>query len=319
MSINLRTGQPGHGKSYSAIVEIYEALQRGQWVVTNVPLTDGWASTMARANIFRRLRGRRFLEQTAARYQSRMYFVEDLTELRRIRLPPCGKCKGCVKGPGCQKEGRGKALLDEAHQWLNARTWDADETGSVDSKTQKAMTKAEAIRRRLDIVRFFATHRHRGWDVELLTQDEANLDTQVRRLYETHTHLKNMRRFKLGGVLPIVPFNLFIAVTTWHDVDKTRLGVKMYPLNKKLARCYDTFGAGRFDDEDGDAIYLGNLLVDDELGRLSLEHTQLADQAIADAGLLALPELVAANGRTDGPGVAEAVRTGAATTPREHQ
>lgn len=262
MPIDLLTGAPGHGKSYSAVRRIRDSLERGQIVVSNVPLVDlrtaaeldagdppTWALVMARSNPFRRLIPGRVLA-TAHGYAERFYFVDDLAQLRRLVLPPCGKCRGCRRGPGCQKEGRGHAVLDEAHQWLNARTWDADETG-------QATTKAQAVRRRLDIVRYFATHRHRGWQITLVTQDDANLDKQVRSLFETHTHLKNLRRFKLLGLLPVVPVNVFVAVTHWHDNDKTRLGVESYLLSRKLARCYDTFGAGRHLADDPDAIHLG--------------------------------------------------------------
>lgn len=262
MSINLRTGQPGHGKSYGCVRVIRDSLERGEYVATNIRLTDlrtpaeisagelpTWATVMARTNWIRRLVPGR-ARKVAARYAERVYFIEDLTEMRRLRLPPCGKCRGCKHGPGCQQEGRGRAVLDEAHQWLNARTWDADETG-------QASTKAEAVRRRLDIVRFFATHRHMGWNIELITQDEGNLDRQVRTLFEYHTHLKNLRRYRVLGLFPIVPVNVFVAVTHWHDNDKSRLGVETYLLNKKLARCYDTFGAARALDEDPDAIWLG--------------------------------------------------------------
>lgn len=252
MSINLRTGQPGHGKSYGAVRCIRDSLERGEWVATNIPLVEGWAQTMAATNWFRRLIPGR-VAKVAAAYESRMYFVEDLAVMRRLVLPPCGKCRGCRNGPGCQKEGRGRAVLDEAHQWLNARTWDADETG-------QGATKAESVRRRLEIVRFFATHRHRGWHIELVTQDDGNLDRQVRTLFETHTHLKNLRKFKVLGILPIVPMNLFVAVTHWHDNDKTRLGVESFLLNRRLARCYDTFGAARALENDPDAIFLGREL-----------------------------------------------------------
>jgi hypothetical protein len=248
VSINLRTGAPGHGKSYGAVRCIRDALDSGEWVATNIPLVPGWARVMARTNWVRRLIPGRVAKVTAD-YERRMYFVDDLAVMRRLVLPPCGKCRGCRHGPGCQKEGRGRAVLDEAHQWLNARTWDADETG-------QASTKAEAVRRRLDVVRFFATHRHRGWHVELVTQDEQNLDRQVRTLFETHTHLKNLRRFKLLGILPVVPFNVFVAVTHWHDNDKTRLGVQGFMLSKQLARCYDTMGAARALERSADAIYL---------------------------------------------------------------
>jgi hypothetical protein len=267
VSINLRTGQPGHGKSYGAVRCIRDSLERGEWVATNIPLVDGWALVMARTNLFRRLWPGR-VAKTAAAYEARMFPVEDLAVMRRLVLPPCGKCRGCRKGPGCQKEGRGRAVLDEAHQWLNARTWDADETG-------QASTKAESVRRRLDIVKFFSTHRHRGWHVELVTQDEQNLDRQVRGLFETHTHLKNMRRFKILGLIPILPFNFFVEVTHWHDNDKTRLGVSSYLLSRKLARCYDTFGAARALEADPDAIFLGRQL-HDELAADVAEIEELA-------------------------------------------
>lgn len=249
MSITLCTGQPGHGKSYRAVRAIHEALEAGQYVATNVPLTDGWALTMARANIFRRV-SRKRCERVATEFERRMHFVDDLTLLRRLRIPACGTCKGCRKGPGCQREGRGWAILDEAHQWLNARTWDADETG-------QATTKAESVRRRLEIVKFFSTHRHFGWNIRLITQDENNLDRQVRGLFEYHEHLKNLRKFKPLG-FPLLPFHFFVAVTTWHDNDKSRQGVQTYLLNKRLAGCYDTFGAARHLEDDPDAILLGS-------------------------------------------------------------
>jgi hypothetical protein len=262
VSIDLTVGQPGHGKSYRAVRLIRDALESGMFVVSNINLLDlrtqaevdageppTWAMTMAKTNWFRRVipgRARKVAERNASRF----VHADDLTQLRRYRLPACGKCQGCRRGPGCQKENRGLAVLDEAHQWLNARTWDADETGQTS-------TKAEAVRRRLDIIKFFATHRHFGWKIVLITQDEANLDRQVRGLFEVMTHLKNLRRYKVLGLFPIVPFNVFVAVTHWHDNDKSRLGVETYLLNKKLARCYDTFGAARDLEDAPDAIWLG--------------------------------------------------------------
>jgi hypothetical protein len=252
VSINLRTGAPGHGKSYSSVVEIRDALEAGLYVVTNVPLVEGWPLTMARTNPFSRLIPGR-CQQKAVQFERRLYQLHDVAELPRIRVPACGRCPGCKKGKGCRREGRCKAVLDEVHRWLNGRTWDADDTG-------QGLTRAQAITRRKAINDWFSTHRHFGFEIDLITQDESNLDKQVRGLFETHTHLKNLRRFKLFGLIPIVPFNLFVAVTHWHDSDKTRLGVKSYLLNKKLANCYDTFGAARESDDElyrDDLIWLG--------------------------------------------------------------
>jgi hypothetical protein len=244
------TGAPGHGKTYGAVRKIRDALEAGKWVATNVELHDGWAVTMARTNWIRRLIPGRCARMAAA-FEERVYTSHDLTELRRLRLPACGKCQGCRNGQRCKRESRGVAVLDEAHNWLNSRTWDADETG-------QATTKAEAVRRRLDIVRFFSQHRKLGWDVYLITQDEANLDRQVRSLFEYHVHLKNLRRYKLFGLFPIVPVPLFVAVTTWHDNEKSRLGVESFLLNRKLAGCYDTTATSHgLVHDDQDSIWLG--------------------------------------------------------------
>jgi hypothetical protein len=250
VSIYLRTGQPGHGKSYGAIRVIREALENGQYVATNIELRDGWATTMARTNWFRRMIPGR-VAKVAARFEARTYVTHDLGEFARLRLPPCRKCDQCRKGMRCRKEGRGRLVLDEAHNWLNARTWDADETG-------QAKTRAEATARRLQVVRLFSQHRKLGWHVDLITQDEQNLDRQVRALFEYHVHLKNLRRFRLFGLLPVVPFNVFVAVTTWHDRDKSRLGVETFLLNRKLASCYDTTATSHgLELDDPNAIWLG--------------------------------------------------------------
>ena len=250
MSIYLRTGNPGHGKSYGAIRVIRDALDRGEWVATNIVLREGWAETMARTNLFRRMVPGR-VAKTAASYEARMHVSHDLGEFSRLRLPECGKCSGCVRHGKCHKEGRGRLVLDEAHNWLNSRTWDADESG-------QGRTKAQAVQARMDIVRLFSQHRKLGWHVDLITQDELNLDRQVRGLFEYHVHLKNLRRYRALGIFPVVPCNVFVAVTTWHDNEKSKLGVETFLLNKKLAGCYDTTATSHgLDYHAPDAIWLG--------------------------------------------------------------
>jgi hypothetical protein len=250
MSIYLRTGQPGHGKSYGAVRVIRDALESGLWVATNIELREGWALVMAKSNLFRRfIPGR--VRKVAADYERRCYVTHSLDEFSRLRLPPCGRCDQCRAGLRCRREGRGRMVLDEAHNWLNSRTWDHDESG-------QSRNRRESVNARLQIVRLFSQHRKLGWHIDLITQDEQNLDRQVRSLFEYHVHLKNLRRFRLLGIVPIVPFNLFVAVTTWHDNDKSRLGVDMFTLNRKLARCYDTTATSHgLDLDDPDAIHLG--------------------------------------------------------------
>ena len=229
------TGAPGSGKSYYAVRAIVEALDKGKLVATNIQLADGWAHRTARANVIRRLIPGR-VARTAALYESRTFITADLEDLFRVRLAGDG-------------EARGVMVLDEAHNWINARTWDSDETG-------KAAGKGEAVRRRLAIVRFFSQHRKLGWDILLITQDEANIDRQVRSLFEYHVKLKNVRNFKVMGIR-ICPCNLFIALWFWNDKSKTRVKVQSYRLVKPIARLYDTMALSHgLEDDELDPIVL---------------------------------------------------------------
>jgi zona occludens toxin len=223
------TGTPGSGKSYASVRLIAEAVEKGKPVATNVPLREGWEYTLARRNPLRR--GRAGIEARAARYRSMVYVSEDVMDLLRVRL----------RGEG---EGRGVLVLDEAHRALNARKWDA----------AVGMTRDEAIEARDELIRFFSGHRHYGFDVYILSQDEQNVDKQVRTLGEYLVRLKNVKRLKPWGI-PLVPFNLFIAIWVWNDKAKTIAKRQVYFLNKSIAGMYHTHALQGVDMRE-DAIWL---------------------------------------------------------------
>ncbi len=236
--LQLVTGPPGTGKTYRSVRKHLEALQEGRYVASNVRLQDGWALVFARENYVDRFtdfwrKGKPAVEAKAVEYERRTFISGDLDELFALRLPRCGKCKGCRRDKNCQREGRGLMILDEAHEWLNARMWDIDHSG-------QKLSREDSVQNRLKVVKFFALHRKLGWDVDLVTQSEKRLDNQVRDNFEYHTHLKNMRKFKIWGVLPIVPFNWFWAITDWHASGGERVGIKSYLLVKRVADQYDT-------------------------------------------------------------------------------
>jgi hypothetical protein len=230
--IALVVGAPGAGKSYYCVSEILDALEAGKYVATNVELMPGWALAMAKSNFLRRLVPGR-VRKTAADYERRLHVTHDLDELFRLRLQPCGSCGGCKRGARCSKEGRGRMILDEAHNWMNSRNWrDGD---------------------RDVIVRFFTQHRKLGWDVYLISQDENNLDRQVRTLYEYLVKLRNLRRYKVLGI-PIVPFNFFLAIWTWNDRSGSIVKRQGRRLRRKIARLYDTMATSHGLDDDVDTI-----------------------------------------------------------------
>lgn len=205
--IALVTGPPGSGKSYYAVRKAVDSLERGKFVITNVPMTPDWQDKVADHHPLRWvIPGRR--RKLKAQWRGRlMHIGDDFSALRRIRM----------KG---SKEGRGVVVLDEAHVWMNSRLWRDDD--------------------RLDIVNWFSMHRKLGFDVYLITQDANNIDRQVRALFEYHVHLRNLRMMKVAGV-PVSPINLFLAIWKWHAAKGAVVKREAYRLNwtKKL---YDTMG-----------------------------------------------------------------------------
>jgi hypothetical protein len=179
-----------------------------------------------------------------------LYVAPELGELFSLRL----------RGRG---EGRGVMVLDEAHYWLNARNWGADD--------------------REAIVTFFTQHRKLGWDVYLIVQDAEMIDKQVRRLIEFHVELKNLRRVKVClGLLPLSPVNLFLANWWWHGMRHVK------PVKRELnrltwqRRLYDTTQLHHGIEQDGDADALWLPRQPDDAGALAASASESAGAPVED-------------------------------------
>lgn len=202
--ITILQGSPGHGKSYTLIKEIADTVHKGEPVATNVPLRDDWPEVMAKHfTLLSRWRPKR-MARKADEFRCLVFISEDIEDLLRVRL----------KGT---KEGRGKLVIDEFHREANTRTLHKD-------SNRKALVNA------------MSGHRHYGWNVLLSTQDDGNIDTQIRGLQEFNSVVRNFKRMPWAPIW----FNLFLRVTRWNDRKKTKAGVQVYGLSKSLARLYDT-------------------------------------------------------------------------------
>jgi len=175
------TGTPGSGKSFYAVRKIADSVTRGKLVATNVPLEAGWSLEIAKRHTPLAFLRRGRVKKRARLYESRVYLLQDMSELVNIRL----------RGTG---EGRGIAVLDEAHEWVNSRMW-----------------KDEG---RATMVAWFSKHRHYGWDVYLITQYLDSIDKQIRDRVEWHVVLRNLKAVKLMGIR-LFWFNLFLAIHVW--------------------------------------------------------------------------------------------------------
>lgn len=213
--ITILTGSPGHGKSYTSVKMIDEFVHSGKYVVTNVPLRSDFAEQMSiHHTIFGRWR-KKTVTKRAEKIASNVHVCQDLSDIMRVRF----------EGKG---EGRGKVVIDESHREMNVR-------GSRSVKTDEG-------RKRKDIVNYASGHRHYGADLVLITQAIGNLDLQVRNLTEFHAEVRNFRRMPLLGLLAkLFPGGqLFLRTTVWNDRAKSKAGLSVYGLSKRLANLYDT-------------------------------------------------------------------------------
>lgn len=216
-------GVPGAGKSFTCVAEIVEALEQGKCVITNVELEPGWEKIAARSNFVRRcIPGA--VAKAEARYLDRVFVATSLEELMRVRIAG-------------EKEGRCLAIFDEAHNWMNARTWANED--------------------RAPVVRWFTQHRKLGFDVYLVTQRAENIDLQVRALCEYRVTLSNLKRQRMMGIRPI-PFNIFRQHWRWEGGNEKAVAkIKFRRLNKKVARLYNTLALSHgLEADDFEPIYL---------------------------------------------------------------
>lgn len=240
-------GPPGAGKSYYAVRKVAQALLAGKIVATNVELADDLGEQLARRNPWRRISKAR-TSAKAKEIRSRLWQTDSLDELFRLRLAGRG-------------ESRGVMVLDEAHSWMNARSW-----GKEDREA---------------IVKWFTRHRKLGWDVYLISQDAEMIDKQVRGLAEYVVALRNLRKAKVHGI-PVSPVNLFVAVWRWHAIGSTVVKREAYMLGADR-RLYDTYQLLFGDDDDADGhIWLPRRTFE-ELPPPSPAAVSAADPSDADA------------------------------------
>jgi hypothetical protein len=211
------TGKPGGGKTWLGMRGLCDALVRGIPVATNINMVEGWELALARRSPVARAAGRKAVERRRQKIVRNVFVAADIKEIMRVKLAGEGESRGLV-------------VLDEAAQWLNARTWSDDD--------------------REVITEWFRIHRHLGWDIHLVTQELDFIDKQVRELVEEEVRVRNIKRAKLAGI-PLSPVAAFVGVNSWAGGSKTKRHVnkrELFFLDSRRA-LYKTLG--RADHWDG--------------------------------------------------------------------
>lgn len=222
--IRLVTGPLGTGKSYYGVKMAVEALRSGRMVATNFDMVDDWVDQVVRhGHIFKNTRK---LDERVEAYKKRYVRIHTMEDLRKLRVRPAPPYAREVEpDKWVVREGMLVVILDEAHRWMNARSWSREG--------------------REHLLEYFALARKRGMTVYLIAQRSQNLDVQVRELFEDHISLKNLKRSMRAFGIPICPWNIFIAGWTNHAYPGECIRTDRYRLGWEK-RLYDTMDTVSF-------------------------------------------------------------------------
>lgn len=96
---------------------------------------------------------------------------------------------------------------------------------------------------RAEWIKFFATHRHLGFDVILITQMDRSLDRQIRGLIEKEFKHRNLLCYGWKGLMMLLIFRKrFVAVEYWYPLGE-KTGSTFFSIKKKVMNMYDSFGS----------------------------------------------------------------------------
>ena len=114
------------------------------------------------------------------------------------------------------KESQTIVFIDECQLIFNTRTWQAQG--------------------RMEWIEFFTRHRHLGFDIVLITQNDQMIDKQIRGVVENE-----FKHTKLNNLFLLLPITLFYRREYWYGLkDKKPVSRQTIPFRKKIANIYNS-------------------------------------------------------------------------------
>ena len=200
--IELYTGTPGSGKSLHMAKDIKQQIQLGRPCIGNFEINYD----MIKPHWITKKRG----EYIQVDFED--LTPEMLVELSRKTFSSLPRLK----------EDYILLFIDESQIYFNSREWNA--------------------KGRKDWIKFFSLHRHYGYKVILVAQQDKMIDKQIRGFVEHEVVHRKAINFGLWGFIfnMLALGKLHIAVTSQY-LTKTKLRSKWFKCRKSLYKLYDTF------------------------------------------------------------------------------
>ena len=211
--INFFTGRPGNGKSLHMAMIIYQEMKKGKNVIANFEINE---------HVFDRF------DRKHPGKRGQFIYVPNSGFLNNSFYKPSKGCYSYIEGlygyagQFHKRNSRGQILenqtllvLDECQELFNSRSWNR--------------------RDRLEWCSFFRQHRHYGYDVYLISQDDQVIDKQIRAIlqYEFEHRLVNNYKF-FGKLLGFMAGGKLFACVK-----------RMYGVKAKDAKVQSTFFTGQ--------------------------------------------------------------------------
>lgn len=127
-------------------------------------------------------------------------------------------------------EGSFLLVIDEAQRLFNSRTWSNKD--------------------RNDWITFFAEHRHLGFDIVLIAQNDRMLDRQIRALIEYDYIHRKVSQFGIKGKLLSIFTGQFMYVKQWYPLHE-KIDSAFFRADKRLFDFYDSFEEFSSDEDGG--------------------------------------------------------------------
>lgn len=96
---------------------------------------------------------------------------------------------------------------------------------------------------RMDWLKFFTQHRKLGYNMIVISQNDRQVDKQIRMQFEYEIKHRKVNNFKIGRLLP---FSAFLAIEYWYGVNE-RIGMEFFGYKKKWGKFYDSYATFELD------------------------------------------------------------------------
>jgi zona occludens toxin (predicted ATPase) len=196
--VKFYSGTPGSGKSFHVAQEMWTALRiKRRNVISTVNIDTARISKNGKKTI------------------------GDFVYIPIMELETKFLYKYAIRHHKKGKEGQTLLVIDECQIIFNTRD-------CQDRENKKS---------RIDWILFFSRHRHLGYDVILISQQDRMLDRQIRGMFEYEYKHRKVNNYGIGW---LIPFTVFVVIQYWYGA-KLRCGAEFVIYRRKYGKIYDSY------------------------------------------------------------------------------